>query len=117
MLDEVQNLQSFEAVLNGYLREKNLDIYVTGSNSRFLSKDVLTEFAGRGDEIHVLPLSFSEIYESLKDDVKSDKTDYLLDDYMLYGGLPAAVLMQSDEQKSLYLQTQIIEVMLLLLGL
>ena len=60
LLDEIQNLGSFESVLNGYLRKNNLDLYVTGSNSRFLSSDILTEFEGRGDEIHVLPLSFSE---------------------------------------------------------
>ena len=59
LLDEVQLLGNFEAVLNGYMRKDNLDIYVTGSNSKFLSSDILTEFEGRGDEIHVLPLSFS----------------------------------------------------------
>lgn len=62
LLDEVQNLNNFETVLNGYLRKNNLDVYVTGSNSKFLSKDVITEFAGRGDEIHVLPLTFSEFF-------------------------------------------------------
>ena len=60
LLDEIQELGNFEAVLNGYLRRQNLDIYVTGSNSRFLSTDVLTEFEGRGDEVHVFPLSFAE---------------------------------------------------------
>ena len=60
LLDEVQLLGNFEAVLNGYMRKDNLDIYVTGSNSKFLSSDILTEFEGRGDEIHVLPLSFCE---------------------------------------------------------
>lgn len=58
LLDEVQLLGNFEAVLNGYMRKDNLDIYVTGSNSKFLSSDILTEFEGRGDEIHILPLSF-----------------------------------------------------------
>ena len=101
LLDEVQNMECFETVLNGYLRKKNIDIYVTGSNSRFLSKDVLTEFAGRGDEIHILPLSFSEFYAFCKN------KEYALDDYMVYGGLPMAALMETDEQKINYLKTQI----------
>ena len=102
LLDEVQNLDCFEAVLNGYLRKKNMDVYVTGSNSKFLSSDVLTEFAGRGDEIHVLPLSFSEFYANYEDGL-----DYAFDDYMVYGGLPAVALMKTPEQKSGYLKTQI----------
>ena len=102
LLDEVQLLDCFESVLNGYLRENNLDIYVTGSNSKFLSSDVLTEFAGRGDEIHVLPLSFSEFYA-----YNNDNLDYAFDDYMVYGGLPAIALMQTPEQKISYLKTQI----------
>ncbi len=102
LLDEVQNLDCFEAVLNGYLRKKNMDVYVTGSNSKFLSSDVLTEFAGRGDEIHVLPLSFSEFYANYKDGL-----DYAFDDYMVYGGLPAVALMKTPEQKSSYLKTQL----------
>lgn len=102
LLDEVQNLDCFEAVLNGYLRKKNMDVYVTGSNSKFLSSDVLTEFAGRGDEIHVLPLSFSEFYANYKDGL-----DYAFDDYMIYGGLPAVALMKTSEQKSSYLKTQL----------
>lgn len=102
LLDEVQNLGCFEAVLNGYLRKKNMDVYVTGSNSKFLSSDVLTEFAGRGDEIHVLPLSFSEFYANYQDGL-----DYDFDDYMIYGGLPAVALMKTSEQKSSYLKTQL----------
>ena len=102
LLDEVQNLNCFESVLNGFSRKPNLDIYVTGSNSKFLSHDVLTEFEGRGDEIHVLPLSFSEYTSAL-----SNPSDYDLDEYMIYGGLPAVVKMQTDEQKINYLQTQI----------
>ena len=102
LLDEVQQLNCFEAVLNGYLRESNLDIYVTGSNSKFLSSDILTEFEGRGDEIHVLPLSFSEFYSAY-----DDSLDYAFDDYMVYGGLPAVALMQTPEQKVSYLKTQI----------
>lgn len=102
LLDEVQNLDCFEIVLNGYLRKKNMDIYVTGSNSKFLSSDVLTEFAGRGDEIHVLPLSFSEFYASYEDGF-----DYAFDEYMTYGGLPAVVKMKTPEQKMSYLKTQL----------
>ncbi|MBR4407645.1 MAG: ATP-binding protein [Clostridia bacterium] len=102
LLDEVQNLDGFETVLNGYLRKGNLDIYVTGSNSKFLSKDVLTEFAGRGDEVHVLPLSFSEFFEFCGGNV-----DYALEDYMIYGGLPAVAKMQTPEQKATYLKAQI----------
>ena len=99
LLDEVQNLNCFESVLNGFSRKPNLDIYVTGSNAKFLSHDVLTEFEGRGDEIHVLPLSFSEYTSAL-----SSTSDYDLDEYMIYGGLPAVVKMQTDEQKINYLQ-------------
>lgn len=102
LLDEVQNLDCFETILNGYLREKNLDVYVTGSNSKFLSKDVLTEFAGRGDEIHVFPLSFSEFYS-----FSNGNLDYAFDEYMTYGGLPAIALMKTEEQKVNYLKTQI----------
>ena len=79
LLDEVQFLDSFEFVLNGLLRKKNIDVYVTGSNSKFLSTDVLTEFRGRGDEIHVLPLLFSEFYEAYKLD-----KEYAFDEYINY---------------------------------
>lgn len=101
LLDEVQLLGNFEAVLNGYMRKDNLDIYVTGSNSKFLSSDILTEFEGRGDEVHMLPLSFSEFY-SAYDGTKEEA----FDDYMVYGGLPAVVSMQTDEQKANYLIAQ-----------
>ena len=101
LLDEVQKLDAFESVLNGYLRKPNLDVYVTGSNSKFLSSDVITEFAGRGDEVHVLPLSFSEFF-SVYDGSKEEA----FDDYTVYGGLPAVALMQTEEQKSSYLITQ-----------
>ena len=101
LLDEVQNLGYFEAVLNGYLRKDNVDVYVTGSNSKFLSSDIITEFAGRGDEVHVLPLSFSEFF-SVYDGSKEEA----FDDYMVYGGLPSVALMQTEEQKVAYLTTQ-----------
>lgn len=101
LLDEVQKLGAFESVLNGFLRNSNLDVYVTGSNSKFLSKDILTEFEGRGDEIHVLPLSFSEYY-SFK---QGDKNE-AFDDYSIFGGLPAVALMSTEEQRSNYLISQ-----------
>lgn len=107
LLDEVQNLGSFESVLNGYLRLSNVDVYVTGSNSKFLSSDIITEFAGRGDEVHVLPLSFSEFF-SVYDGSKEEA----FDDYTVYGGLPAAALMQTEEQKASYLSTQMANVYL-----
>ena len=82
LLDEVQMMDAFEAVLNGYLRRSNLDVYVTGSNARFLSVDIATEFAGRGDEVHMYPLSFSEFMSVYKGDRYMGLTEY-----MLYGGL------------------------------
>lgn len=98
-LDEVQFMPRFEEVLNGLLRIDNLDIYVTGSNSKFLSSDIVTEFRGRGDEIRVYPLSFSEIYSSFDRDY-----DEVLDEYMTYGGLPQLQGFNSDRQKSEYLR-------------
>lgn len=110
MLDEIQFAISDEefkhpekpikiySVLNGLLHLPNVDIYVTGSNSKFLSKDVLTEFRGRGDEIHVLPFSFSEYLQGYKGDVY-----HAWSDYIVYGGLPLVLGMKTDEQKSAYL--------------
>jgi len=83
ILDEVQMLDCFESVLNGYLRKENMDVYVTGSNAKFFSKDIITEFAGRGDEIHMYPLSFSEFMSVYKGDKYEG-----LSEYMLYGGIP-----------------------------
>ena len=101
LLDEVQKLGAFESVMNGFLRKSNLDVYVTGSNSKFLSKDILTEFEGRGDEVHVLPISFSEYYA-----FKGGDKGEAFDDYAVYGGLPAVALMTTEEQKSGYLISQ-----------
>ncbi len=98
LLDEVQLLGAFESVLNGFLRKDNLDIFVTGSNSKFLSKDVLTEFEDRGDEVHILPLSFSEYYAFV-----GGSKDEAFDDYSVYGGLPQTVLKKTEEQKTTYL--------------
>lgn len=99
LLDEVQNLGGFESVLNGYLRKSNLDIYVTGSNAKFLSKDVITEFAGRGDEINMLPLSFAEFMTNFTRE-KSEG----LQEYMTFGGLPFVTLLSTPEQKIAYLK-------------
>ena len=98
MLDEVQFCEGFESVLNGLARKENLDIYVTGSNSKFLSSDILTEFRGRGDEIRVYPLSFSEYVSAFS----GDKHDAWRE-YMMYGGLPLILSCNTDEQKSKYL--------------
>lgn len=78
MLDEVQMLQEFEEVLNSLLHIRNVDIYVTGSNSKFLSKDVITEFRGRGDEIHIYPLSFKEFMEAYDGDMYSGWAEYVV---------------------------------------
>lgn len=98
ILDEVQYMDEFEDVLNSLLHIPNADIYVTGSNSRFLSSDVITQFRGRGDEIHVYPLSFREYYSEYQGTL-----DEAWDDYMIYGGLPLILSMESDEDKAEYL--------------
>lgn len=99
LLDEVQLMDSFETVLNGYLRKDNMDVYVTGSNAKFLSSDIITEFAGRGDEIRLYPLSFSEFMSVYA----GDKYDGLTQ-YMLYGGIPMVVLRQRPEDKARMLE-------------
>lgn len=98
LLDEVQMLEDFEEVLNSLLHIEKLDIYVTGSNSKFLSKDVVTEFRGRGDEVHVFPLSFSEFMSVYDGDKYQGWADYVI-----YGGLPLCVTMRTAEQKEEYL--------------
>ena len=101
LLDEVQLMGDFESVLNTLIYYKNADVYVTGSNSKFLSTDVITEFRGRGDEIHVFPLSFSEFLS-----VYDTGDQYqAFDEYMLYGGLPACVKFPTEQQKTAYLKT------------
>ncbi|MCM1539024.1 MAG: ATP-binding protein [bacterium] len=97
-LDEVQLLEEFEGVLNSLLHIKNADIYVTGSNSKFLSKDIITEFRGRGDEIHVYPVSFREYMEVFEGDKYEGWSSYVN-----YGGLPLTITMNTDEQKMEYL--------------
>lgn len=98
LLDEIQMLGDFEEILNSLLHEERFDVYATGSNSRFLSKDVLTEFRGRGDEIHVFPLTFQEFMSVYRDDQYHGWADYTL-----YGGLPLTVSMLHEEQKIQYL--------------
>lgn len=100
LLDEIQYLDEFTSTLNTFLSYKNLDIYVTGSNSHLLSKDIITEFRGRGDVIHIYPLSFKEIYEVNKD---VDRTT-LLNEYMIYGGLPLTYSYNKKEDKAKYLK-------------
>lgn len=98
LLDEVQMLDCFESVLNGYLRNENMDLYVTGSNAKFLSKDIITEFAGRGDEIHMFPLSFSEFMSVYPGDKYEG-----LSQYMLYGGIPQVILREEPSDKTAFL--------------
>ena len=98
LLDEVQLLKEFEEVLNSLLHIDNVDVYVTGSNSRFLSKDVITEFRGRGDEIRIFPLTFREFMQVYEGDMYHGWADYTL-----YGGLPLTVTMKTEAQKVSYL--------------
>lgn len=100
LLDEVQLLEEFEAILNSLTRIKNVDVYVTGSNARFLSKDVITEFRGRGDEVHMYPLSFAE-FMSVYPGTKQDGWN----EYMLYGGLPLVLSFTTPDQKIAFLKS------------
>ena len=101
MLDEVQMVSEFEDVLNSFLSISNVDVFVTGSNAKFLSKDVITEFRGRGDEIQVRPLTFREVA-----DFRGDYSQELVREYMLYGGLPQVVLENDVNKKVNYLEQQ-----------
>ena len=101
ILDEIQKVEEFESVLIGFLHMNNVEIYVTGSNSKFLSSDIVTEFRGRGSEIKVYPLSFSEFYSDY--DGSEEKA---LNEYYIYGGLPLAVLAKTDNAKASYLDMQ-----------
>ena len=100
LLDEVQLLDQFEAILNSLTRMKNVDVYVTGSNARFLSKDVITEFRGRGDEVHMYPLSFAEVM-SVYPGTKQDGWN----EYILYGGLPLVLNFTTPDQKIAFLKS------------
>ena len=100
LLDEVQLLGEFESILNSLIRMKNVDVYVTGSNARFLSKDVITEFRGRGDEVHMYPLNFAEfmsVYQGTKQDGWNE--------YMLYGGIPLVLEFSTPDQKIAFLKS------------
>ena len=99
LLDEVQFMPRFEEVLNSLLRMTNIDVYVTGSNSKFLSNDIVTEFRGRGDEIRIYPLSFAEFYS-----VYEGEYDDAWNDYMIYGGLPQVAQFRDERQKAEYLK-------------
>ena len=98
LLDEIQNVPDFESVLNGFLKIPNLDVYVTGSNSKFLSSDIITEFRGRGDEIRVYPLTFSEFLSAF-DGTKEEAWN----SYIMFGGLPLILNQKTEEQKRNYL--------------
>ena len=100
LLDEVQLLGEFESILNSLIRMKNVDVYVTGSNARFLSKDVITEFRGRGDEVHMYPLSFAE-FMSVYPGTKQDGWN----EYMLYGGIPLVLEFTMPDQKIAFLKS------------
>lgn len=100
LLDEVQMLEHFEDVLNGFLKMQHVDVYVTGSNAKFLSKDIITEFRGRGYEVKMYPLSFREYMSAYKGSVQAG-----LNEYMLYGGLPQILSYTTEEQKTKFLKT------------
>ncbi len=99
LIDEIQMCDNFVDLLNELIHYQNLDIYVTGSNSKMLSKDILTEFRGRGDEINLKPFSFSEIYEQF------DDFDKAWEFYYTYGGLPLVIQQKSDQDKKIYLES------------
>lgn len=107
LLDEVQFMPRFEEVLNSMLRIANIDVYVTGSNSKFLSSDIVTEFRGRGDEVRIYPLSFAEFYAGY-----DGEYDDAWNEYMIYGGLPQVALFPSERQKAEYLKNMFANVYL-----
>ena len=104
LLDEVQMVPEFEDVLNSFLHIQNVDAYVTGSNAKFLSKDIITEFRGRGDQIHLYPLSFAEFMEQYKGDIRNGWSLFTM-----FGGLPKVVLTENENDKANYLKTVIAE--------
>lgn len=99
ILDEIQKVEDFESVLNGFLHIRNLDVYVTGSNSKFLSSDIITEFRGRGDEVRIYPLSFSEFYSAF-----NGTKEEAWEQYTVYGGLPRILSFKNEVEKSEYLK-------------
>ena len=107
LLDEIQMVEDFELVLNGFLYERNLDVYVTGSNSKMLSTDILTEFRGRGDEVRIHPLTFAEFYSA----TGGDKQE-AMKQYSWYGGMPLVLQQKDNGEKSAYLSSLFSEVYL-----
>lgn len=105
LLDEIQLLDNFVMVLNGFLKHDNFDVYVTGSNSKMLSSDIITEFRGRGDQIHLYPLSFKEFFE-----VKSQSFDEAYLEYQYYGGMPYLLNIDNEENKQEYLKSLFSEI-------
>lgn len=99
LLDEVQMVEEFEDVLNSFLHIENVDTYVTGSNAKFLSKDIITEFRGRGDQVHLYPLSFSEFMQVYPNDMHQGWLDYAM-----YGGMPKLIEMEEPSDKIAYLK-------------
>lgn len=104
LLDEVQYVNEFEDVLNSFLHIKNADVYVTGSNAKFLSKDIITEFRGRGDQVHIYPLSFMEFMQEREESPRE-----AWDEYAMYGGLPKLTEFSSEEEKINYLKNIFVE--------
>lgn len=105
LLDEIQLLDNFVMVLNGFLKHDNFDVYVTGSNSKMLSSDIITEFRGRGDQIHLYPLSFKEFFEA-----KSQSFDDAYLEYQYYGGMPYLLNIDNEENKQEYLKSLFSEI-------
>lgn len=101
LIDEIQHVAEFEDVLNSYLKVKNADVYVTGSNARFLSKDIITTFRGRGYVVHIYPLGYSEYHSSFE-----KAKEETLSEYLLYGGLPETVFMSTAEEKVAFYNPQ-----------
>ena len=101
ILDEIQKVDNFEYLLNGLLYKENVDVYVTGSNSKFLSSDIITEFRGRGDQIRVMPFTYSEFLMAY-----NGEKENAWNEYMTYGGLPLVLSKKTDEEKSQYLKEQ-----------
>lgn len=107
LLDEIEELDCFESVINGYLRKDNMDVYVTGNFTKLLSKGVVTQFAGRGDVVHMYPLSFAEFMTIYKGDKYAG-----LEEYMLYGGIPIVVLREDANEKASILENLFTEIYL-----
>ena len=104
LLDEVQLVSNFEEVLISFLHIKNVDIYVTGSNAKFLSSDIITEFRGRGDQIHLSPLSFKEFFDACRLEYED-----AWNEYSMFGGMPYLLMCKTDEQKISYLNNLVTE--------